>query len=159
MPSGAAVRQCMSDPGASAHFPEIPSAGILTPTHLAASPEAVAGGVAVGRILIPSSNTASNENGYNFLYPQIDWGGNSPGYVETEFPVYSFVVALFYKIFGVHEFLGRLLSAVLFLIALYFLYLLVLKYTDKNIALWSCAFFAILPPIIFYTRAFHTQSS
>jgi len=100
-----------------------------------------------------------NENGYNFLYPQIDWGGNSPGYVEAEFPVYSFVVALFYEIFGVHEFLGRLLSTVFFLIALYFLYLLVLKYTDKNTALWSCAFFAVLPPIIFYTRAFQPESA
>ncbi|MBC1240711.1 hypothetical protein, partial [Nostoc sp. 2RC] len=26
------------------------------------------------------------ENNFNLFYPQIDWGGNSPGYCETEFP-------------------------------------------------------------------------
>lgn len=100
-----------------------------------------------------------HEHGYKFLYPQIDWGGDSPGYVETEFPIYSFVVALLYKIFGVHEFLGRLLSAILALITMYFLYLLVFKLRDKKTALWSCLFFAILPPIIFYTRAFQPESA
>ena len=24
-------------------------------------------------------------NGFNILYPQIDWGGAGPGYVESEF--------------------------------------------------------------------------
>ena len=24
------------------------------------------------------------ENGHNFFYPQIDWGGNSAGFVETD---------------------------------------------------------------------------
>ena len=36
------------------------------------------------------------QNGFNLLYPQIDWGGNSPGYVESEFQLYPFLVALLY---------------------------------------------------------------
>src|SRR5262245_7697315 len=33
---------------------------------------------------------------YNLLYPQIHWGGSGPGYVETEFQLYPFIVALLY---------------------------------------------------------------
>lgn len=99
------------------------------------------------------------ENGYKFFYPQIDWGGDSPGYVETEFPIYSFIVALIYKIFGISEVFGRLLSVIFSLITIYFLYLLVLKLVNKNTALWSCFFFAIFPPNIFYSRTFQSESA
>jgi len=99
------------------------------------------------------------ENGYKFFYPQIDWRGDSPGYIETEFPIYSFIVALMYEIFGVSEVFGRLLSVVFSLITMYFLYLLVLKLVDKNTALWSCFFFAIFPPNIFYSRTFQPESA
>jgi hypothetical protein len=50
-------------------------------------------------------------NGYRMLYPQVDWGGLTPGYVESEFPLYTFTLALLYGIFGLHEWLGRLLTA------------------------------------------------
>ncbi len=50
-------------------------------------------------------------NGYRLLYPQVDWGGLTPGYIESEFPLYSYTLALLYGVFGVHAWLGRLLSA------------------------------------------------
>jgi 4-amino-4-deoxy-L-arabinose transferase-like glycosyltransferase len=50
-------------------------------------------------------------NGYRLLYPQVDWGGQTPGYIESEFPLYSYTLALLYGVFGVHTWLGRLLSA------------------------------------------------
>jgi 4-amino-4-deoxy-L-arabinose transferase-like glycosyltransferase len=99
------------------------------------------------------------ENGYKLLYPQIDWGGDSSGYVETEFPIYPFIVALFYKFFGVFELYGRLLSVIFSLVALYFLYLLARKYTDENTALWSCFFFTILPLNVYFSRAFMPESA
>ncbi|XHR84317.1 MAG: ArnT family glycosyltransferase [Gloeotrichia echinulata GP01] len=98
------------------------------------------------------------ENGLNFFYPQIDWGGNSPGYCETEFPIYSFIVALIYKVFGVHEFWGRLFSVICFIVALYFLYQLVIKYYNSKIAFWSCLCFTILPLNIYYSRTFQPES-
>lgn len=98
------------------------------------------------------------ENGFNFFYPQIDWGGNSPGYCETEFPIYSFIVALIYKLFGIHEFWGRFVSVICFLVALYFLYQLIIKYYNSQIAFWSCLFFAILPLNIYYSRTFQPES-
>jgi 4-amino-4-deoxy-L-arabinose transferase-like glycosyltransferase len=50
-------------------------------------------------------------NGYRLLYPQVDWGGLTPGYVESEFPLYTYTLALLYGIFGVREWLGRLITA------------------------------------------------
>lgn len=37
------------------------------------------------------------ENGYKLFYPQIFWGGNGPGYVETEFQLYPFLVSILYN--------------------------------------------------------------
>src|SRR5512136_2252854 len=48
-------------------------------------------------------------NGFHFLYPQIHWGGNGPGFVEMEFPVVQYVTALLYTVFGVHDALGLLI--------------------------------------------------
>jgi hypothetical protein len=36
-------------------------------------------------------------NGFNIFYPQIDWGGTGPGYVEAEFQLVPFIIAIFYK--------------------------------------------------------------
>ncbi|MCF2147830.1 glycosyltransferase family 39 protein [Desmonostoc muscorum LEGE 12446] len=98
------------------------------------------------------------ENGFNLFYPQIDWGGNLPGYCETEFPIYSFIVALIYRIFGVAEFWGRFFSIICFLVALYFLYQFIIKILDKKVASWSCLFFVILPLNIYYSRTFQPES-
>src|SRR5882724_11232359 len=46
-------------------------------------------------------------NGFHFAYPQIDWAGDAPGYVGTEFPILPFVAAVCYKFVGVHEWIGR----------------------------------------------------
>jgi 4-amino-4-deoxy-L-arabinose transferase-like glycosyltransferase len=100
-----------------------------------------------------------HEHGYNLFYPQIDWGGNSPGYVETEFQIYPFAVALLYKIFGVRELLGRLLSALLSLVSIYTLYLLVRKIIDERTALWTAIILAIVPLNVYYSRAFMPESA
>src|SRR5262245_43110287 len=52
------------------------------------------------------------ENGFRFFYPQVDWGGTGPGYVEMEFPVLQFLTALLYAVFGLHEELAVLIPLV-----------------------------------------------
>ena len=42
-------------------------------------------------------------NGFDFLHPQILWGGSGPGYVEMEFPLLPYGIALLYSVFGVHD--------------------------------------------------------
>ena len=42
--------------------------------------------------------------------PQIDWGGASAGYVESEFPLFPYLTSQLYQVFGIHEWLGRCVS-------------------------------------------------
>lgn len=98
------------------------------------------------------------ENGFKFLYPQIDWGGNSQGIVETEFPVYPFLVSILYLVFGVHDWLGRLVSVIFSMITIYGFYILVKKYTSINVALWSTFIYSVLPLNIYYSRTFMPES-
>lgn len=47
----------------------------------------------------------------NIFHPQADYDGPPPNYVELELQIVPFLAALLYKIFGVHEIFGRLISA------------------------------------------------
>jgi 4-amino-4-deoxy-L-arabinose transferase-like glycosyltransferase len=58
------------------------------------------------------------ENGMDFFHPQINWGGTGPGFAEMEFPVYPYLIALSYKIFGFHEPAGRIISLIFSLAAM-----------------------------------------
>ena len=48
--------------------------------------------------------------GLNIFYPQIDWGGVGPGYVETEFQLYPAVICLGFRLFGMDIWQGQLVS-------------------------------------------------
>ncbi len=100
-----------------------------------------------------------SENGFRLFYPQIDWGGNSSGIVETEFQIYPFLVSLLYALFGVHDIIGRILSVCFSMGTIYALFLLVRKYFSERIALWSAFIYAIVPLNIYYGRAFMPESA
>ena len=99
-----------------------------------------------------------HENGYNLFYPQIDWGGNTPGYVEAEFPIYSYAAALLFNLFGVSELSARLLSIALSLIGVCYFYLLIKEQVNEQTALWSCLFISILPLNVFMGRTIMPES-
>ncbi|MEW5800107.1 MAG: glycosyltransferase family 39 protein [Bacteroidota bacterium] len=90
----------------------------------------------------------------NIAYPAIDWRGATPGYVESEFQLYTFTIALLYKIFGIHEIFGRALSVICSVLTVLGLYLLVKKMIDEKTALWAALFYSILPLSIYYGRTF-----
>jgi 4-amino-4-deoxy-L-arabinose transferase-like glycosyltransferase len=46
----------------------------------------------------------------NIMMPRISWGGDGPGYVETEFQLYTWLVSRLLKIAGTAEWPGQLLS-------------------------------------------------
>jgi len=94
------------------------------------------------------------ENGHNLLYPQINWGGNGTGFVESEFQIYPFIVSILYSAIGLNDVIGRLLSVIFSLLTIYGLYLLVKKIMDEGTALWAALIYGILPLNIFYGRAF-----
>jgi hypothetical protein len=98
------------------------------------------------------------EGRFNILYPQIDWGGDSSGYVESEFPIYSFAVACLYKVFGFHEFLARGLSAIFSLVGIFFVFLLGRRLWDERSGFWAAGIFAFLPLQIYYSRTIMPES-
>lgn len=99
------------------------------------------------------------ENGYQLLRPQIDWGGNSAGYVESEFPLYQFAAALLYGTFGPADTLGRLLSILSGLLTILGVFLIARLYLGERVALWAAAVYAFLPLNVFYSRAFMIEST
>ncbi|SVD76026.1 uncharacterized protein METZ01_LOCUS428880, partial [marine metagenome] len=40
------------------------------------------------------------EEGYTLFHPRVDWRGTSSGFVESNFPLYPFVVGLLYSVVG-----------------------------------------------------------
>jgi len=94
------------------------------------------------------------QNGFRFGYPQIDWAGNAPGYVGTEFPILPFIAALCYKLAGVHEWIGRIQAVILFAISLPFFFLLVREIFGRTAAVWAIFFYCFAPLNIFAGRSF-----
>lgn len=47
---------------------------------------------------------------YNPFHPQADYNGPPPNYVELELQIVPFLAATLYKVFGIHEIFGRLIS-------------------------------------------------
>ncbi|MDQ6944635.1 MAG: glycosyltransferase family 39 protein, partial [Candidatus Eremiobacteraeota bacterium] len=47
---------------------------------------------------------------YNIFFPQTDYNGPPPNYVELELQIVPFLAATLYKLVGVHEVIGRLIS-------------------------------------------------
>lgn len=93
-------------------------------------------------------------NGFHFAYPQIDWAGDEAGFVGTEFPILPFIAALGYKFAGVHEWIGRLETVVLFALSLPFLFLLVRDVFGPTAAMWALLFYSFAPLNIFTSREF-----
>jgi hypothetical protein len=48
--------------------------------------------------------------GANILYPRVNWGGDGPGYVETEFQLYTWLTAGVMRVVGLSELPGLFLS-------------------------------------------------
>ena len=94
------------------------------------------------------------QNGFRFGYPQIDWAGNAPGYVGTEFPILPFIAAVCYKLAGVHEWIGRIQAVILFAASLPFFFLLVWKIFGSRAAVWASFFFCFTPLNVFAGRSF-----
>jgi 4-amino-4-deoxy-L-arabinose transferase-like glycosyltransferase len=92
--------------------------------------------------------------GFHFAYPQIDWAGDAPGYVGTEFPILPFAAALSYKAVGVHEWLGRVQSVAFFILGALFLFRLVERLFGTPAALWGTFFYAFAPLSVATSRAF-----
>ena len=100
------------------------------------------------------------EEGYSLFYPRVDWRGTTPGYVETNFPLYPFVVALLYAAAdGTYEWLGRLVAALCSTAAAVFLYWLALRLgMGRPGALLAALLYLLFPMSIYYGRTFMPEA-
>lgn len=83
--------------------------------------------------------------GMNPLYPRIDWRGDGPGYTEMELPVFSYLTAVTYKIFGVHDQIGRVWAFLFSLGAMFFFFKLAREYLSIFASTVAFAFLALNP--------------
>lgn len=88
------------------------------------------------------------EEGFNPLYPRIDWRGNSPGYAEMEFTLFPTLIAATYKVFGVHDFIGRLWAFLFSLGTLFFFFKLARHYLDDFFSIFAALFFTFNPLVL-----------
>ncbi|MDD5688310.1 MAG: glycosyltransferase family 39 protein [Elusimicrobia bacterium] len=99
------------------------------------------------------------ENGFKFFYPQVDWvGQRSVERAGTEFPVYSYLVALLYKVFGQHDILGRFLAVFFSASGAAYLFLLLKKFISFRSAYVSSLIFSVIPIKIYFTRTIQPES-
>jgi hypothetical protein len=97
--------------------------------------------------------------GYDFLHPQISWGGNVPGYVGTEFPLVPFLAAILYPVFGVQDWIGRAISIVFFAVSIPYLYALFRRFLTPQASIFGLVIYTFLPLGIFASRAFMSDTA
>lgn len=99
-------------------------------------------------------------NGYHILYPQIFWGGNGPGYVETEFQLYPFLVSVLYGFVGEHYWLGRLVSLIFSVFTWWLFYRLAkLVLNNSSLSYWALGVLVFSPLSIRYSVAFMPEAT
>jgi 4-amino-4-deoxy-L-arabinose transferase-like glycosyltransferase len=94
------------------------------------------------------------QGGFHFARPQIDWAGDQPGFVGTEFPILPLTAAICYKMFGVREGIGRIQAVLLFAVSLPFFFLLVRKISGEVAAVAALFFYSFAPLGIMAGRCF-----
>ncbi|GMU95630.1 ArnT family glycosyltransferase [Ignavibacterium album] len=93
-----------------------------------------------------TQNIARNfyKYGESIFYPQINWGGNGPGYVENEFQLYTYLISKIFILTGEHTLPGQLLSLIFIIITSLFLFKLVIyRFNNEKAALFSVIVFLV----------------
>ena len=90
--------------------------------------------------------------------PQVDWSGASAGFVESEFPLYPFLVSRLYGLIGVQEWLGRGLSVLCSALTIWLVMRLGRRWFNPEAGWWAGLAFAIAPLGVYYGRAFQAEA-
>ncbi len=87
---------------------------------------------------------------FNILNPRINYRGDGNGILRKEFPIMQWLFACFYKVFGEHIIISRLITLLISFLSILGLYHLILKLsndkTTASIGAWSFTF----SPAFFY---------
>lgn len=96
---------------------------------------------------------------FNILYPQLNYDGPMPNYVQLELQVTTFIIALIYSIAGYNIIFGRLIPITFFMGSCFFLYYLVRRRSGVNTAMLTVFIYGILPLNLIYSRNVMPESS
>ncbi len=91
-------------------------------------------------------------HGMHFLNPEVDTAG-LPVRAATEFPIYSYLLALLFRFFGEREIYGRLLSSFFAAWGAIYLWAFIRPRLGGRIALWSALVMCSIPVHIYFTRS------
>jgi 4-amino-4-deoxy-L-arabinose transferase-like glycosyltransferase len=92
--------------------------------------------------------------GMNLFYPQINWGGAGPGYVEAELQILPWISAALFGVFGEHAWVGRLVSLAFMLGGLAVFWALVKRLVPPRTARWALIAYVVSPAVMTYGNAF-----
>ncbi|MCL5432836.1 MAG: glycosyltransferase family 39 protein [Patescibacteria group bacterium] len=100
------------------------------------------------------------KDGYNFFWPQVDnyaitneWGLQNPNRLFlVEAPIYQTIIYIAYNIWGVHEYIARLISVVFSLGSIILIYFIARRFFGKMVGFWAAIFFAFIPYSVYYSR-------
>ena len=98
------------------------------------------------------------EQGTPIWLPQIDWGGANAGFVESEFPLYPFLVSRLYGLIGVQEWLGRGLSVFCSALTIWLVIRIGRRWFDPQVGWWAGIAFALAPLGVYYGRTFQAEA-
>ena len=94
-------------------------------------------------------------NNLIFWLPQVNWSGSTNGLVECEFPLYQYLVAHLYKLFGVNEIYARGLSVIFGCLSIIFLFRLIKRVFDVQVAWWGSLFIQFCLSVYFIAELFN----
>ena len=92
--------------------------------------------------------------GYDIAHPRVNWSANTTGIVGTEFPALPFIAAVAYQLWGVQDWIGRLIPVVIFIWSIPSFFLLADRIIGSRAALWAVTFYAFTPLGIVVSRSF-----
>ena len=96
---------------------------------------------------------------FNIFYPQFNYDGPPPNYVQLELQITTFLIAVLYKIFGYHIWLARIIPVIFFMISVYYLYMISKKFFSPIQTVLTIIIYSFLPLNIFFSRAIMPEAA
>lgn len=88
----------------------------------------------------------------NPFYPEAIWGGLRDGYVEMEFPLVPFVLAVLWRLFGEQDAFGRLIAIASSVVLIAAIYELGRELFGRAVGRGAALLLAVSPSVVFFGR-------
>lgn len=93
----------------------------------------------------------------DILWPETDYSADRPGYIEIEFQLVSWLTALGWRVFGIHEWVGRLVTISFSVGSMVLLYRLIALHSGVSAATYGLLFFAFAPSNWYFSRVLMSE--